>query len=82
MDLSAAAAATLFNSNTYNPPNFDYLFVHRYIPLNKIDGLIDRMSQQKGPFKCEACGTEFNSHEELAYHEKYSTYRRPGCCWQ
>jgi hypothetical protein len=52
------------------------------LTLNKIGVFIDTMSQEKGPFKCEACGTEFNSHEELAYHEKYATYRRPGCCWQ
>ena len=50
--------------------------------LKLIDALIDMMSKEKGPFKCEVCSTEFNSQEELAYHEKYSTYRRPGCCWQ
>jgi len=40
------------------------------------------MGQVKGQHKCEACGTEFNLPEELAHHEDYSGYRRPGCCWQ
>ena len=56
--------------------------VHCYITLNKIDALIETMNQEKSRLKCEACDTEFNSYEELAFHEKYSTYRRPGCCWQ
>ena len=62
--------------------NCQHRLVHCCITLNKIESLIERMSQGKGHFKCEACDTKFNSLEELAYHEKYSTYRRPGCCWQ
>jgi hypothetical protein len=36
-----------------------------YIALNKIHALNDRMSLEKGRYKCEACGTEFNLLEEL-----------------
>lgn len=65
-DLTKARESSIveLRNTPCNSPNFDYLFIRYYIALNKIDALNDRMSQEKGRYKCEACGTEFNLPEE------------------
>jgi hypothetical protein len=62
-------------------PDYEQTFIRVSDSLNKLDIVSHKMGQRSRSHKFDICGTEFSSAEELTYHENYSKFRRPGCCW-